>query len=102
MKRASQCLGLAAVLVLLMARGALAEAGTSPPAGPMLTGDPALAGLIREALDKRPELAQANATVQANLARVPQVKALPDPVFSLGIQNDGFKRIEIGRMETRW
>jgi outer membrane protein TolC len=90
------------MLALLTARVALAETGTTLPAGPALTDDPTLAGLVSEALEKRPELAQANATVQANLARVPQGRALPDPVLSLGIQNDGFTSIQVGQMETSW
>jgi outer membrane protein TolC len=31
---------------------------------------------------------------------VPQAGALPDPVLSLGIQNDGFDEIMVGKMET--
>ena len=38
----------------------------------------------------------------AERERVPQVGALPDPVLSLGIQNDGFKEIQIGKMETSY
>jgi len=40
--------------------------------------------------------------MQAERARVPQAAALPDPVLGLGIQNDGFKRIAIGTMETSY
>lgn len=72
------------------------------PAGQELSSDSLLAGLIREALGHRPELTQAQAAVEADYARVPQAAALPDPVLSLGIQNDGFKRLQIGQMETSW
>jgi outer membrane protein TolC len=61
-----------------------------------------LARLVEDALHNRPELAQAKAVLQADLDRVPQVSALPDPVFSAGIQNDGFSSIQIGEMETSW
>ena len=64
--------------------------------------DTILAGLVREALGSRPELAQAQATVKADQARVPQARALPDPVLSLGIQNDGFEGLQIGEMETSY
>lgn len=70
-------------------------------AGPQpLPTDPVLSQLIEESLAARPELKQAQATVTAERERVPQAGALPDPVLSLAIQNDGFKGIQIGKMET--
>ncbi|MDD5306817.1 MAG: TolC family protein [Deltaproteobacteria bacterium] len=89
-------------LISLFGRVALAQEPGSVPAGPTLADDPLLAGLVKEALERRPELAQARATIQADLARVPQASALPDPVLSLGIQNDGFSAIRIGEMETSY
>ena len=65
-----------------------------------LPSDPVLARLIEESLAARPELAKAEAVVHAQEERVPQVGALPDPMLQIGIQNDGFTSIEIGRMET--
>lgn len=65
-----------------------------------LPTDPVLAQLIDQSLTARPELKQAEATVSAERERVPQAGALPDPVLSLAIQNDGFKSIQIGKMET--
>lgn len=91
-----------ALLLALVAGSALASEGSGPPAGPPLTGDPALTGLVREALESRPEMAQARATVEADEARIPQARALPDPLLSLGIQNDGFRKLQIGEMETSW
>ncbi len=88
---------LAALAGLVLAWPAAAE-----PAGTPLARDSALAGLVREALASRPELAQAQATAKADLARVPQAGALPDPVVSLGVQNDGFQGLQIGRMETSY
>src|SRR5436190_15166120 len=56
--------------------------------------------LIDEATSASPEVAQAQAELQAERARVPQAGALADPSLTLGIQNDGFKSIQIGTMET--
>jgi outer membrane protein TolC len=67
-----------------------------------LLEDPVLRGLVKEAVEKRPELAQARAQIVAEQERVPQSRALPDPTLSLGIQNDGFSSIQIGKMETSW
>jgi outer membrane protein TolC len=53
-------------------------------------------------MQRRPELAQVRAQVQAERERTPQAGALPDPVVSLGIQNDGFTGIEIGKMPMSW
>ena len=72
------------------------------PTGPTLTEDPVLRGLVGEAMEKRPELAQARALIVAEQERVPQSRVLPDPTLSLGIQNDGFSSIQIGKMETSW
>ena len=56
--------------------------------------------LIREAVDRNPDLARAKALLEAEKERIPQAGALPDPSLSLGIQNDGFKKIQVGQMET--
>jgi outer membrane protein TolC len=64
--------------------------------------DAVLTGLIREAIAHRPELAQAQTTARAELERIPQASALPDPVLSGGIQNDGFSGLQIGKTETSW
>ena len=58
--------------------------------------------LVAEALEKNPEYARVRAALEAERQRVPQAGALPDPILSLGIQNDGFKSIEVGNMETSW
>jgi len=62
--------------------------------------DPLLASLIQEAMARNPDLGQAKALVDADRERIPQARALPDPTLSLGIQNDGFKKLEVGQMET--
>lgn len=84
---------LAPALVLLAP--ALAQASLPEAPSP----DPVLAALLRDAL-AHPDLQKADATVRMDQERVPQAGVLPDPSLSLGIQNDGFKRIEVGRMET--
>jgi outer membrane protein, heavy metal efflux system len=91
----------------LAAEPATAQTQLAPPASVTLGGlefgqDSVLVCLVREALGNRPELAQAQATLEADLARVPQARALPDPTLSLGIQNDGFKGLQIGQMETSY
>jgi outer membrane protein TolC len=47
-------------------------------------------------------LGRSRSLSEAERERVPQAGALPDPTLSLGLQNDGFKRLEIGRMETSY
>jgi outer membrane protein, heavy metal efflux system len=89
-------------LLVLSEYAVWAEAPSAAVTGPALTDDPLLASLIKDALAKRPEIAQARASIQADLERVPQVSALPDPVLSLGIQNDGFRSIQIGKMESSY
>jgi outer membrane protein TolC len=66
------------------------------------TEDPVLRELVRQALEARPELKQGRALIEAERARIPQSRILPDPVITLGIQNDGFTSIQIGKMETSW
>ena len=58
--------------------------------------DPVLSALVSEALARSPDQARAQADVGAERERVPQAGALPDPTLVLGIQNDGFKSIQIG------
>ncbi len=62
--------------------------------------DATLDRLLRQAQERNPEVLQARATVEAERRRVPQAGALPDPVLSLGMQNDGFSSLTIGEMET--
>jgi outer membrane protein TolC len=89
-------------LALLLASPALARAQAGGAPAIPLDEDPLDRSLVSQALAGRPELAQANAFLQADRERVPQAGALPDPVLTLGIQNDGFKSIQIGTMETSY
>ena len=62
--------------------------------------DPVLSALVSETLARSPDAARAQADVSAERERVPQAGALADPTLVLGIQNDGFKGIQIGVMPT--
>jgi len=62
--------------------------------------DQTLALLTAEALKLLPELAQVRAESKAASERVSQVRALPDPMLQVGVQNDGFDRWSVGKMET--
>ncbi len=93
---------LAAIAAIGVAFAAFAQ---SPPAeAPAPTGalptDPVLERLIEESLAARPELKSVVAQARAERERIPQAGALADPIVSFGIQNDGFKAIEVGKMET--
>jgi outer membrane protein TolC len=84
-----------AFLVLLAAWARSPAAAEVSPHAP----DPVLAALIEESLAARPELRQAEASARAERERVPQAGALPDPVLSLAIENEGFDGITVGEME---
>jgi outer membrane protein TolC len=78
-------------VVVLAARGA----GAAP-------AETVVDELVAQALAVRPELGAASDRARAERERVAQAEALPDPVLSLGIQNDGFDGIAIGTAETSW
>lgn len=88
----------------LLVAGLLAGAGPAwgEPRATRVPTDATLSVLIQQSLAARPELSRAEATVRANQERAPQVRALPDPMLQVGIQNDGFSSIEIGRMGTSY
>ncbi|MBJ6764540.1 TolC family protein [Myxococcaceae bacterium JPH2] len=94
----------ALLLALLSPMAALAQDHAGTPATqtiavPTVSTDATLAQLLTEALEARPELRQVEAQAQAAQERIPQAGALPDPVLQLGIQNDGFGELMIGKME---
>jgi outer membrane protein TolC len=92
-----------APLLLVFAAPRIAAVETvSVPSGPALADDPVLRVLVSEAMESRPELAQVRAQIRAEQERVPQANTLPDPTLALGIQNDGFSGIQIGKMETSY
>lgn len=85
--------------LVALAAGALLAAAPVSAADPGPPVDPELARLVEEALAARPELREAEARLRAERERVPREGALPDPVLSLGLQNDGFGELMIGEME---
>jgi len=74
-------LWLTALLVCLPLRAQDSAAGT-----PTATSPPPLqlSNLIREALERNPEIQAAQRSVDAKRARIPQAKAWPDPMISVG------------------
>ena len=91
-----------ASITALLASAPSHAAESAQPSGPPLANDPHLRDLIKESLEKRPEIARVRAQIAAEKERVPQSHVLPDPSISLGIQNDGFGGIQVGKMETSW
>ena len=85
---------------------ALAFAGTvraaEAPEHVLAGSDTVLDSIVQEALAKSPEYGRARAAVAADEERIPQAGALPDPMLTLGIQNDGFSSIQIGTMATSY
>lgn len=61
-----------------------------------------LSVLVDDAIEARPELAQARAELQAAQERVPQAQSWPDPMLQVGVQNDSFNKWQVGKMETSW
>jgi outer membrane protein, heavy metal efflux system len=84
----------------LLRTGGLLALGTASLAAQ--TPAAQLQDLVREALAASPELAGSRSLTEAARERVPQARALPDPTVTLGLQNDGFQRIQVGRMETSY
>jgi outer membrane protein, heavy metal efflux system len=90
------------LLLLLIATPVRAADFLRGPAGPTLVQDPLLRDLVKQALEKRPELAQARAQVAAEQERVPQGQTLPDPTLSVGMQNERLDSIQLGKTEMSW
>lgn len=90
---------LPALAILLAAPAAVAQ--TPKPASTGIE-DPVLSSLVQEAIRRNPDLAEARSQVAASRERIPQAKALPDPSLSLGLQNDGFHGLQVGKMPTSY
>lgn len=67
-----------------------------------LPADPTLDALVAESLAARPSLEVAAASADAARARVDPARTWADPSLEVGLQNDGFDGIMVGRMETSW
>lgn len=72
---------LPAVLLMWTCPALLAQ--EPPPA------EVSLPELVREALERNPEVQMAARMVEAKRARIPQAGALPDPMLMYGVVNDG-------------
>jgi outer membrane protein TolC len=60
-------------------------------------GTVSLDDLIAEALRKSPEIQAARLRADAAGYRIPQAKSLPDPMATLGYQNDGLSSLTLGQ-----
>lgn len=100
--RSSGSLVVAVVALSALAKDARAEGPKTSEIGPALSDDPTLRAMVAQAIERRPELARVRAQIVAERERVPQTHVLPDPTLSVGIQNDGFGGIQIGKMESSW
>ncbi len=66
-------------------------------------GDLRLQELIDEALKNSPEIRAVGSRALASTYRIPQAKSLPDPMFMVGYQNEGFKRYTYGKSDdAQW
>lgn len=74
--------GLFAAVSLVPAMPSWAQ--DAPPPAPLSLPD-----LVREALERNPEVQTAARMVEAKRARVPQAGALPDPMLMYGVMNEG-------------
>lgn len=70
---------------------AVAALGTTTPSSAEQAAPPALAlrELVREALERNPEIQMAARMVEAKRARIGQAGALPDPMVMYGVINEG-------------
>ncbi len=89
-----------ALALVSLAPHAGVRPASAAPAREFGAGDADLAALVSASLAARAEIREAEALVSAERERVSQAGALPDPVLTLGIQNDGFDSLQIGTMET--
>ncbi len=95
-------LGLIPVVGLAQPQAPSPTPAPAPGAQTASAEDPLLGSLIQEALDRNPDIAKTKALVDAEKERIPQSTALPDPSLTLGLNNDGFKSIQVGKMETSY
>jgi len=59
--------------------------------------------LVSEALSNNPDLHAARFKSEGSGYRIPQVQSLPDPLFTFGYQNEGFRKYTYGQSEdSQW
>ena len=61
-----------------------------------------LQDLISEALKNNHEILISETKTAASGFRIPQAKSLPDPLFTFGYQNEGFKQYTYGKDQMSW
>ena len=76
-----------AISTVILSTMAVQAAGVS--AEDVVGAEMSLPALVREALDRNPEVQIAGRRVEARRARVPQAGALPDPMALYGVINEG-------------
>lgn len=98
--RTSLCLALGLMPLAGIVQAQVPPDPSRPDTAPVR--DPLLDAILQDALDHNPDLAKSKSLMEAERERIPQAKALADPSLSIGLQNDGFKKLQIGEMETSW
>lgn len=63
--------------------------GLSPLAPQETEAYVSLPALVQEALERNPEIREAQRSLEAKRARIPQAGALPDPMLMYGVMNEG-------------
>lgn len=92
MRLSPRSLGRSVFLLLLLCTRVLAQ---EPPLR--------LADLMDEARKNNPEILAAQARAKAAHERIPQAGALPDPMVSVGYENEGFKKYTYGESpDAKW
>lgn len=63
---------------------------------PVHAETPGIQALIKEAINNNPEIQALELKTKAAGLRISQEKSLPDPMFMIGYQNEGFKELNLG------
>ncbi len=105
--RPSQGLTRLLLLACLLLTWPLAAAAGEPDpgrrSGPDPGPDPGVDAYIREALSQNPDIQAALARARAAGHRAPQARSLPDPMVSVGYQNDGLRWYTYGNSDdAQW
>jgi cobalt-zinc-cadmium efflux system outer membrane protein len=87
-------ISLAAVFAIFISTAPQVKAADLAP--PVQAGVLNLQQLIEECLKNSPELKTSGSQVSAAEYRVPQAKTLPDPMLTIGYQNEGFNKFTYG------
>jgi outer membrane protein, heavy metal efflux system len=83
----------------LLATGAQQGQAPSSRSGGIEAPRLAMQDLIAEAQQANPEIQAARSRAEVAKARIPQARALPDPMVSVGYTNEGFGRFTLGSSE---